>query len=289
MTRDVLIVANPTARNGETADLIPVVVEILRSHGWTVDVTVTRSAEHAVEVAAGAREGQLLAALGGDGLLARVAEGALRSGAVVAPLPGGRGCDFIRALGSPGGLREAATALRSATERRVDVGFAGDTPFLGVATVGYDSLANDYANGAPGWMPASLVYAYGGLRALVETRTESITITTDGRSRTFAGWSVAIGNSGRYGAGMRVNPDASLTDGELDITTVESLSRAWFPVMLPRYFKGTHIDGDRIRADRGREIAVSAPVGYRVFADGDDVGRTPMTFTVEPGALRILV
>lgn len=289
MTRDVLIVANPTARNGETKGLIPVTAEILRSHGWMVDVTVTRSAAHAVEVASGAREGQVLAALGGDGLLARVAEGSLRSGAVVAPLPGGRGCDFIRALGSPRNLREAATALPSATERRVDVGFAGDTPFLGVATVGYDSLANDYANQAPARMPSSLVYAYGGARALVETRTTSITITTDGRPRTFDGWSVAIGNSGRYGAGMRVNPEASLTDGELDITTVESLSRAWFPIMLPRYFQGTHIDGDRIRADRGREIEVFAPAGYRVFADGDDVGQTPMTFTVQPGALRILV
>ena len=289
MTRDVLLVANPAASNGETKDLIPKVVEILRAHGWTVEVTVTRSAEHAVEAAAGARQDQLLAALGGDGLLARVAEGALHSGAVVAPLPGGRGCDFIRALDGPRDPLEAAAALPDATERRVDVGFAGDTPFLGVATVGYESLSNDYANHAPVWMPSSLVYAYGGVRALVETRTTDITMTTDGRTRTFAGWSVAVGNSGRYGAGMQVNPDASLTDGVLDVTTVDSLSRAWFPVLLPRYFKGTHIDGDRIRADRGREIEVSAPAGYRVFADGDDVGQTPMTFTVRPVALRILV
>lgn len=286
--REVLIIANPAARNGETTAMIPVAVEILRSHGWSVDVAVTRSAEHAVELAAGAREDQLLAALGGDGLLARVAEGALRSGALVAPLPGGRGCDFIRALGGARDLREAATALPSATERRVDVGFAGETPFLGVATVGYDSLANDHANSAPSWVPSSLVYAYGGARALVETRTTAITMTTDGRERTFDGWSVAIGNSGRYGAGLRVNPEASLTDGELDVTTVESLSRWWFPVMLPRYVKGTHIDGERIRGDRGRTIEIAAPTGYRVYADGDDVGATPMTFTVQQGALRIL-
>ncbi len=289
-TRDALIVANPAARNGETRAMIPVAADILRSHGWAVDIAVTRSAEHAVELAAAAEpDGQLLVALGGDGLVARVAEGAVRSGALVAPLPGGRGCDFLRAIGGSRDLHEAATRLPFATERRVDVGFAGATPFLGVATVGYDSRANDHANEAPAWLPGGLVYAYGGARALAETRSTSITLTMDGTERTFDGWSVAIGNSGRYGAGMKVNPDALLDDGELDITTVEGLPRWRYPMLLPRYFKGTHIDGDGIRAGRAREIEVSAPVGCRVYADGDIVGETPMTFTVKPEALRILV
>lgn len=290
MTREVLIVANPAARNGKARAMIPVAADILRSHGWSVDVAVTRSAEHAVELAAAAGpDGPLLAALGGDGLVARVAEGAIRSGALVAPLPGGRGCDFIRAIGGSRDLREAASALPFATERRVDVGMAGETPFLGVATVGYDSRANDHANEAPAWLPGALVYAYGGARALLETRSYPITVTTDATSRTFNGWSVAIGNSGRYGAGMKVNPDALLDDGELDLTTVEGLPRWKYPMLLPRYFKGTHIDGVDIRAARGREIAVSAPTGDRVYADGDIVGDTPMTFTVQRKALRILV
>lgn len=287
--RQARLIANPAARNGQAKGMIPGVIDILRSHGWAVDVSVTTSAEQAVEIAASADpQEELLVALGGDGLLARVAEGALASGALVAPLPAGRGCDFIRAIGGSRDVHEAATALPFASERRVDVGFAGDTPFLGVATVGYDSRANDYANEAPAWLPSSLVYAYGGGRALLETRSTSITMTTDGRSRTFSGWSVAIGNSGHYGAGMHVNPYASLADGELDITTVEGLPRWRYPMLLPRYFKGTHIDGKNICAARGREIEVSAPVDYRVYADGDIVGTTPMTFTVKPDALRIL-
>ena len=289
-TRDALVVVNPTARNGEAMAMVPAATDILRSHGWSVDVVVTRSSEHAVEIAAAAEpDGPLLVALGGDGLVARVAEGAVSSGALVAPLPGGRGCDFMRAVGGSRDLREAATRLPFATERRVDVGYAGETPFLGVATVGYDSRANDHANEAPAWLPGGLVYAYGGARALAETRPTSITLMIDGAERTFDGWSVAIGNSGRYGAGMKVNPDALLDDGELDITTVEGLARWKYPVLLPRYFTGTHSDGVDIRADRAREIEVSAPAGYRVYADGDIVGETPMTFTVRPEALRILV
>lgn len=288
--RNVLLVVNPAARNGTARDMVPGVVDILRSHGWAVEVAITRSAEHAVELAAAAdAERDLLVALGGDGLVARVAEGALRSGALVAPLPAGRGSDFIRALGGSRDLEAAVAALPFATERRVDVGMAGETPFLGVATVGYDSRANGHANAAPGWMPGGLVYAYGGARALLETRSTSVTMTVDGVERSFDGWSVAIGNSGRYGAGMIVNPDASMTDGLLDVTTVEGLPRWRYPMLLPRYFKGTHIDGELIRATRGRTIEVTAPVGSVVYTDGDVVGRTPMTFTVRSQALRILV
>ncbi len=87
---------------------------------------------------------------------------------------------------------------------------------------------------------------------------------------------------------MIANPGARLDDGELDVTTIEGLPRWRYPLLLPRYFKGTQVDGVDIRAARGREIEVRAPEGYQVFADGDVVGETPMRFTVLPEALRIL-
>ena len=114
-------------------------------------------------------------------------------------------------------------------------------------------------------------------------------MSVDGVPRRVEGWSIAVGNSGRYGAGMQVNPGALLDDGELDVTTVENVSRWKFPILLPRYFRGTQIDGVGIRADRGREIEIASPAGRVVYADGDPVGQTPMRFTVRPEALRVLV
>ena len=73
--REALIVANPTARNGRAEAMVPVAADILRGHGWSVDVEITRSAEHASEIgAAGSPDGPVLVALGGDGLVAGVAE-----------------------------------------------------------------------------------------------------------------------------------------------------------------------------------------------------------------------
>lgn len=286
----VLLIVNPTSRGGRVLELVEPTRDILRSHGWKVDVVVTTSAEHATEVAAQAEPQTLLAALGGDGLFARVAAGALVSGAAMAPLPGGRGADFVKALGADGGVRDIAARLPLATERRVDVGMAGDFPFLGVATLGYDSLANTFANAAPKFMPASLVYPYGGVQALVRTTPHRIVLRVDGETYDFTGWNVAIGNSGRYGAGMRVNPDASMNDGLLDVTVVGDMPRYRYPAMLPKLFRGTHIDGRFVRAYRGAVVEVLEPTGGDLYLDGDlaPAANGARTFTARPDALRIL-
>ena len=68
MTRPVTLVVNPAARKGATLRMIDPVTDILRAHGWRVDVVVTRSADHASQVAADASVDDLLVTLGGDGL-----------------------------------------------------------------------------------------------------------------------------------------------------------------------------------------------------------------------------
>lgn len=106
--RAVRLVVNPTARRGAAAKLITPVTDVLLAHGWPVELVVTTSAEHAFDVAASADADDLLVALGGDGLHGRVAAGAVRSGALVAPLPAGRGHDFVRALGGSSDVIVAA-------------------------------------------------------------------------------------------------------------------------------------------------------------------------------------
>lgn len=289
-SRRTLLVANPASRGGRTRALVEPTCDVLRSHGWHVDVVVTQSAQHATDIAAGADPETLVAALGGDGLFARVAAGALVSGALMAPLPGGRGADFVRALGAPKGLHDVASRLPFATERRVDVGLADGVPFLGVATLGYDSLANTFANAAPSFVPGALVYAYGGARALLRTQPHRIRLRIDGEVLDVTGWNIAIGNSGRYGAGLRVNPDASMDDGLLDVTVVAGLPRYRYPALLPKLYAGTHVDGHFVRACRGARIEVFDPSDTDLYLDGDlaPASRGPRTFTTRPAALRVL-
>ena len=96
-----------------------------------------------------------------------------------------------------------------------------------------------------------LVYVGGALRTLAGWTPAGFRCTVDGEPLTVSGWSVAVANSGRYGGGMRLAPDASLTDGLLDVVTIAALGRLRFLGALPGVFRGTHVRRPEVVVRRG--------------------------------------
>jgi diacylglycerol kinase family enzyme len=113
--------------------------------------------------------------------------------------------------------------------------------------------------------------------------------SVDGSALDLRGWSVAVANSGVYGGGMHLAPDASMHDGELDVVTSSETGRLTFLKALPKVFKGTHVDEPTVDVRRAKVVELSADRPFRVFADGDPVGTLPCTVTVRAGAVRVLL
>lgn len=266
---------------------MPAVLGALQANGWEVSTHLTRDLDDAEAVTAQASSDTVVAALGGDGCLSRVAAGTRTSGAVFAPLPGGRGNDFCAALGVPRDPVAAAAALTGARERWVDVAELDGKTVLGVISCGFDSEATRRANSAR-LVRGHLVYAWAALRTLATWKPVELTVTIDGDARSFRGYTVAVGNSGRYGGGMKIAPDARMDDGLLDVVTVGHASRRRFLRQLPKLFTGTHVDGEVVQASRGREITLVAHTPVEIYADGELAGADSCTIRVAPNALRVL-
>ncbi|MFZ0323650.1 MAG: diacylglycerol kinase family protein [Actinomycetes bacterium] len=288
MTDDLALVVNPASGGGKGRRLAPRVLTALRQAGWRVSAHESRSMDHVEELVAACSSGQTVAVLGGDGTLGRAAAGAFRGGAVLAPLPGGRGNDFCRVLGVPRDPVAAARSLRRALPRRVDTAMAGHRMFVCVAHAGFDSVANDIANHVP-VLRGTPVYLYAALRAVVGWTPAKFTVDTGGGPRAFPGWSVAVGNAGQYGGGMRITPAARIDDGVLDVTVVGDITRPDFLRTLPRVYNGSHVQHPRVTTLTGRSVTVTADRPFDVYADGELVGPLPMTMRAMPGALQVLV
>jgi YegS/Rv2252/BmrU family lipid kinase len=291
VAREVALIVNPSAGGGRAARALPAVEARLRALGVGLEVDATRDVAHARELAvAAARRGLTVVTLSGDGLLGAVA-GALREvpGATVGVLPGGRGNDFARVVGIPLDPEAACDIIANGVARPIDLGLAGETPYIGIASVGFDSEANRIANRAPARL-GSLVYLYGALGALATWKHAAFAIEVDGERRQFSGWSVGACNSKAYGGGMYVAPDAELDDGALDVVYCESTSKATFVrKVLPKVFKGEHVREPSVHVMRGAEVHVEADRPFTVYADGDPVGELPMTFRALRGALQVLL
>ena len=290
MERRVALLCNPSAGGGRAARLLPRAEAALRGVGVDFHTEVTRSLEHGRALAlSAAQAGEVTVTLSGDGLIGCVV-GALRdvSGSVLGILPGGRGNDTARVLGIPSEIGAACAVIATGVERDLDIGEVGGRSFIGIASLGFDSDANRIANAAPSRL-GKLVYVYGALRALATWRPARFELRLDGEPISSTGYSVAACNSGCYGGGMHLAPDAELDDGLLDVVLIAQIAKRSFLATLPKAFNGTHVLHPAVRVLRGRELQVDADRPFDVYADGDPIGATPATIRVVPRALRVLV
>ena len=287
--RRVALVVNPAAGGGRARRLLPAVEQALRGAGHDLLVSGTRSLEHVDElVGAALADDRVVAAMGGDGVVGRAAGAVSAGGGLLAVLPGGRGNDFARAVGIDRDPVAACALLSGGVERAIDLGDVDGTAFLGIASIGFDSAVQERALVTR--LPLGrAVYLSAALVTVAGWRHARFSGAVDGAPFALHGWSVAVANSGVYGGGMRLAPDASVEDGRLDVVTTSATSRARFLRALPRVFRGTHVREASVAVRPARVVALAADRPFRVFADGDPVGALPCTVSVRPGALRVLL
>jgi YegS/Rv2252/BmrU family lipid kinase len=286
----IALIVNPSAGGGRAAKVLPKVQERLRALGVEYHTELTRDLPHAQDLARGAAAaGEPVVVLSGDGLIGAIAH-VLRShpGAVMGVLPGGRGNDFARVVGIPLEAEAACDVIAHGTPQAVDLGDVDGATFIGIASLGFDSEANRIANEAPPQL-GSLVYAYGALRALAGWTHASFEVVVDGHARAFSGWTVACANSKAYGGGMYMAPGADLHDGQLDVVMCEATSKATFLRVLPKVFKGSHVDEPSYHVLRGGEVRISADRPFTVYADGDPIAQLPCTVRAIPDAVKVLL
>lgn len=303
--RAVTLIANPTSAGGGAARVLDTVADGLEARGVTVERVRSRSVQHTVEAAQAACDrGDVVAAVGGDGMLRIVAAAIVgRPGATFAAVPAGRGNDFVGAVGLPEDPTEIVDALADGPAVPLDTGRAVGAdgiphPFLTIAACGFDADANRRANEAPSRL-GPLAYVWGMLGTMRELRPIPYRLRHDGRTVDERALTVVVANTARYGGGMRVAPDADPSDGRFDVVVVghsgrhadrcTTRDRVRLLRLFPRVFRGTHVELPEVRVERTAEIHLAADGPTVVFADGDPVGTLPMTFSVDTDGLQLIV
>ena len=283
-----LLIVSPSSGRGRSLKFRAQVLGELSAQGYDVAEHVTTGLADARAAATAAPAGSLIASLGGDGLHGAVAAGVMGTGNVLLPLGGGRGNDTVRRLGLPVNPIRAVRSMPSLVVRALDLGCVGGVPFLGVAHVGFDGLAAELANSSRLSL-GPLSYVAGGVRALLTWKGVGFSVEVDGAVGRFPGWFVAVGNVGQYGGGIRIAPGASADDGLLDVVSMRSGSRIRLITVFLRAFRGAHLGQPGVSWSRGREIRLDGNPGLNVYADGEFAGSLPVTITVLPAALSVLV
>ncbi len=288
----VRVIVNPKAGRGRGF------AELKESLG-DASFAETTSQGHGVDLAAAARrEGiGMVVAAGGDGTVHEVVNGLLteQTGPMPMPVLGivplGSGCDYVKTFGIPQDLSAAVALLTSEKEPiAVDAGeitFAGGERrfFANIAEVGIGPEVVDRASRLPRFLgPAMYFVAFCLTLPRFKQRTAAVGIDQTNHDVRLTNLVIAIGQV--FGGGMRVAPKADASDGLFDVQ-IQTGSKTDYVAGIPKVYKGTHIPHPRVLEDRAATVTVGCEPAALIEADGEVLGRTPATFRILPGALRL--
>ncbi|WP_353197390.1 diacylglycerol kinase family protein [Parapedobacter defluvii] len=229
----------------------------------------------------------LVVAVGGDGTINEIASALNGTETALGIIPEGSGNGLALYLGIPLNERAAVRRLNRFETMTIDSGTINGLAFFNMAGIGFDAsvsdrFANDNIRGPIGYLKAvvSEISTYKPKRYLLDI---------DGKILEREAFMISVANSPQYGNNAYVAPQASVTDGVLDVCIIHKFPLYTIPMMLFHLFNKTADQSEYVEIIPGKQIRIERERADAVHVDGEprEMG-TVLDITVNPSTLRIL-
>lgn len=224
-------------------------------------------------------------ALGGDGFIHEIIQHLVSRDIPLGVIPCGTGNDFARSIGVfdlPFSRQLELIEKHDATH--IDLGRVQDQWFAAILSSGFDALVNDRANSMR-WPRGRMRYNIAMIEKLIALRPHSYRIRVDERYLEVQATLVTVANGSSYGGGMKVCPDASITDGLFDVMVLGRVSRIELLKVFPKVYRGGHVGHPAVTFYRCNEIEIDGSGSS--FADGEPIAQLPLRAQCVSEALKV--
>lgn len=235
-------------------------------------------------------------AAGGDGTVHALVNALMQRDVAcrVGVLPLGTGNDLTRTLALPTDPREALNVLRTGREQRIDLmraATAGETRYgVNAAAGGFSGQVDEALTPETKATWGPLAYLVGAVKALPDLQDYETFITVDGGEREqIDALNVVVANGRTAAGGKRVAPLANPCDGRLDVVIVRNGSMAELAKVGTRLVAGSYLESPLVTHRRVKTVHVASEPGMWFNVDGELFTKEPVTFSVVPSALRMVV
>lgn len=232
---------------------------------------------------------ELIVGVGGDGTLNEIVNGIDLDKNILGIIPCGTGNGFRRSCAIPGRWQEALRGLNDWPPRSIDIGRVNNRYFLNVVGIGFDAATERLASGKYKNLKGYAAYLPAFFEMLASMRFFPVSIIYNGikidQEETLL---VAINNGAYYGGAMCIAPQASVDDGNLNLTLVRKTGPAKAMVLAARAFLKKSLAGDDVQTEKVSRVIINTAKELPIHIDGEISGSLPLTVYINPGALRIL-
>ncbi|HRO41981.1 MAG TPA: diacylglycerol kinase family lipid kinase [Flavipsychrobacter sp.] len=288
--KHLVFVVNPRSGIDRQKAIQQAIADTLDHSQYTYAIQHTAYARHGTEIAKQAAEmgAYAVVAVGGDGSVNDIAKGLLGTNTAIAIIPKGSGNGMARSLSIPLNERKALQVINIGNTVMMDVGHANDKTFISNAGVGFDTviseafaLSKTRGFKAYSWLVAKHLWKYKSL---------NWNITANGKEFTEKAFMITVANGQQFGYNFKIAPEASWTDGLLDIVIVKDFPRLLGGILLIRAMFGNILKSPYVKHFRSEEVIISNPELKIFQTDGDaHFSENKIHFRVESAALKVIV
>ena len=289
------LIANPGAgKPEESAKQLELATRYLQQNGIQVDVALAKPKEEATPLAKQAvKDGyKIVIAMGGDGTLEAVLRGMVGSKTRLGIIPIGTKNNMAKSLGIPESIEEACALIASKNTRKLDVGqvrvkkgkklYFFELTAIGLVAALYPK-AKKLADG-------KLSDLKDAALTLIHHEPEAkVYLTLDDESKIeVKTMLVVVSNAPMFGDNFLVAPDASLTDGLLDISVYPDFSKAELITYYAKVRDEGYSANEKVQRYRAHKLEIKTSPKMEVMADGVMLGKGKVEIKSRAGSLWII-
>lgn len=291
-SRRMLVIFNPTA-GWRRRRKLERVLEALRKAGCSCELAETTArgdAERFAREAAGRTDIDLVAVAGGDGTINEAANGLTGSRLPLGIIPMGTANVLAYEIGQGLSPEAIARTLAGGPAVMIHPGRVNDRRFLLMTGVGMDAWVIARLNPRLKKWTGKLAYGWAMLGMIPSPFRGRYRVAADGQ--TLETGTVLIANARCYGGPFVLAPEARLSSPSLhayllDRTGLPSLIRYALALVRGRVGEAAHVR--MIETHRLEVMPLAGNMEEWAQGDGDLLARLPLTITVDPEPLWLIV
>jgi YegS/Rv2252/BmrU family lipid kinase len=284
------IIINPNAGTERNKAIQDAFDSKLDKNQFSYEILYTEYPKHGIELArdAAGNGAYAVVAVGGDGSVNDVVGGLINTNTALAIIPKGSGNGMARTMKIPLKLEEAIEVINRNNSIMMDVGFANGRPFISNAGVGFDALISKKFTKSK--KRGFAVYSWLVTKHLWMYNEWDWEINIDGKEIKERAFLVNVANGRQFGYNFQIAPNASWTDGLLDLIIIKKFPKMMGGALVLRAMNGTITNSPYVEHYRGTNIRISNPNLKLMQTDGDaHKCDNAIHFHVEQGLQKVIV
>lgn len=269
LKKRILFIVNPISGIHGKEFVLHLIDKYIDRTRYDYTVRKTEYAGHACQLACQAAEEKtdIVVAIGGDGTINEIGRSLVHTDTAIGIIPCGSGNGLARHLHIPMEPRGAIETLNKGFIKEIDYGKIDQHPFFCTCGVGFDAFVSlKFADSGKRGLST---YLENTLHESLTYRPETYEIENELGTVRYKAFLIACANASQYGNNAYIAPQASLTDGMMDITILEPFTVLDVPTLAFQLFNKTIDQNSRIKTLKEKKITIHRHSAGVFHFDGD--------------------